>query len=151
MLTIIKKIKHETSVLTFIQFILMSTLYFAINLRSIIGTCVNGSNECLSNMISSLTLSILVVIVFSCIWIIGYFVQTFRSHKLALLLILIESGIFIVEFFDSYHHSSLLSLLTSIIDVLLAFWIITLAIRVYRAKGARIVVISKVKKKRNNL
>lgn len=147
MANIFAKLKYETSVITFVQFIAMSTLYFTINLGSIVATCTNGSNECLSNTISSITLSIIVVFAFALVWILGYLVQNLRSHRLAIMLIVIELGILVIEIFDAHNSTSVISLITSTLDAVLAFWIITLAIRVYRAKGSRIVIKSKQKNK----
>lgn len=139
----IMKLKYETSIVTFGQFIIMSVLYFAINLGSIINVCTTRSYDCLSNTISSLTLSILIAFFFVLIWILGYLVQHRRSQRLALLLICLEFGVLIVELFDAHNYPSLLSLVTSILDAFLALWVISLAIRLYRAKGGRIVSRSK--------
>jgi hypothetical protein len=133
------KLKYETSIVTFIQFIVMSFLYLMINLGSIISSCRGQSYNCISNSISSITLSIVIIVAFGCLWMLGYYVQNRRSQRLALLLIIVEFGIFIVELFDAHHFPNLLSLITSLIDVVLAGWVIFLAIRLYRAKGGRIV------------
>src|ERR1019366_4577800 len=124
----IPKLKYETSIVTFIQFITMSFLYLLINLGSIITSCRGQSYNCVSNSISSITLSIVVVIAFACLWLLGYYVQNRRSQRLALLLIIIEAGILIVELFDAHHFPNILSLITSLIDALLAGWVIFLAI-----------------------
>lgn len=133
------KLKYETSIVTFIQFITMSVLYFLINLGSIISTCRDQSYNCVSNSISSITLSIAVVIAFGCLWILGYLVQNRRNKRLAGLLIIIETGILIVELLDAHNFPNIFSLITSLIDALLAGWVIVLAMRLYRAKGGRIV------------
>jgi lysylphosphatidylglycerol synthetase-like protein (DUF2156 family) len=133
------KFKYETSIVTFIQFIAMSVLYFLINLGSIISTCTGRSYDCVSNSISSITLSIVIVIAFGCVWILGYFVQKRRNRGLALLLMAVEAGIFVVELLDAHNFSNALSLITSLIDVLLALFVIILALRLYRAKGGRVV------------
>jgi len=136
---ILPKLKYETSIITFFQFITMSLLYFLINLGSIISVCKSQNYNCVSNSISSITLSIVIVIAFACVWLLGFYVQNRRSQRLALLLIIIEAGIFVVELFDAHNFPNILSLTTSLVDALLALWVIVLAFRLYRAKGGRIV------------
>jgi len=133
------KLKYETSIVTFIQFVAMSFLYLLINLGSIITTCHGGSSNCVSNSISSITLSILVIIAFGCLWLLGYYVQNRRNRRLALLLIAVEAGIFIIELLDAHNFTNILGLFTSLLDMLLALWVIALAFRLFRAKGGRIV------------
>ena len=133
------KLKYETSIVTFIQFIVMSFLYFLINIGSIITSCRSQSYNCVSNSISSITLSIVIVIAFGCLWLLGYYVQNRRNQRLAILLIVIETGILIIELFDAHNFPNILSLITSLIDVVLASLVIVLAIRLVRAKGGRIV------------
>jgi hypothetical protein len=143
------KLKYETSIVTFIQFITMSLLYFLINLGSIITNCRGHSYNCVSNSISSITFSIVAIFAFGLVWLLGYFVQNRRNRRLALLLIVIESGIFIVELLDAHNFPNILSLLTSLLDALLALWVITLAVRLYLAKGGRIVSRSRNRKRPN--
>ncbi|HEY5267808.1 MAG TPA: hypothetical protein VII94_01585 [Candidatus Saccharimonadales bacterium] len=117
----------------------MSFLYLLINLGSIITSCRGGSSNCVSNSISSITLSIIIIIAFGCLWLVGYHVQNRRNRRLAVLLIAIEVGIFAIELLDAHNFTNILSLFTSLLDMLLALWVIVLAIRLFRAKGGRIV------------
>ncbi len=134
--------------MTFVQFIAMSFLYFLINLGSIISTCRGRSYNCVSNSISSISLSIVIIIAFACLWALGYYVQNRRNRHLALLLIAIEAGIFIIELLDAHNFTNILGLITSILDMLLALWVIALAFRLFRAKGGRIV--SRPRHQKNN-
>jgi hypothetical protein len=136
---VLPKLKYETSIVTFVQFITMSFLYLLINLSSIISTCSGGSFNCVSNSISSISLSIVIIIAFACLWLLGYYVQNRRNRRLALLLIAVEAGVFIIELLDAHNFTNVLSLITSVIDMLLALWVIALAFRLFRAKGGRIV------------
>jgi hypothetical protein len=141
------KLKYETSIVTFIQFIAMSFLYLLVNLGSIITSCRGRSYDCVSNSISSITLSIVVIIAFSCVWLLGYYVQNRRSRRLALLLMFIEVGIFMVELLDARHFPNILSLFTSLLDASLALLVIILALRLYTANGGRIVSRNRNKKR----
>jgi len=143
------KLKYETSIVTFIQFITMSFLYLLVNLGSIITTCHGGSSNCVSNSISSITLSIIIIIAFGCLWLLGYRVQNRRNRRLAVLLIAIEAGIFVIELLDAHNFSNILSLITSLLDMFLAIWVIVLAFRLFRAKGGRIVTRSGNGKNKN--
>jgi len=147
MAIVLPKLKYETSIVTFIQFITMSLLYFLINIGSIITNCSGHSYNCVSNSISSITFSIITILAFSMVWLLGYFVQNRRNRRLAVLLIVIESGIFIVELLDAHNFPNILSLFTSLLDALLALWVITLAVRLYLAKGGRIVSRNRNKKR----
>lgn len=143
------KLKYETSIVTFIQFISMSFLYFLINMGSIISSCHGHSYDCLSNSIGSVSLSIVAIFAFGFLWLLGYLVQNRRSRRLAILLIIIELGILIVELLDAHNFPNILSLFTSLLDASLAFWVIVLAVRLYRANGGRIVTRSRNRKESN--
>ncbi len=135
------RLKYETGILTFIQFVTLSLLGIVNGLNSIITTCVHQStsNDCVSNMLVSIIFFILTTIWFALIWVLGYQAQERRSRRLAQLLIAMEAFIALIAFFNAKHHSDLLSLFTSLLDLVLAVWIIVLAVRLMRAKGGRVV------------
>lgn len=133
------KLTYQTSVATLIQFITLSLLSLANSLNSIVTTCVKDSSHCVENMIPSIILFILTAIWFGFIWILGYMAQDRRSRRLAQVLIAAELLIAMVAFFSIKHHSDILSMVTSLIDFVLAIWIITLAFRLMRAGGGRVV------------
>jgi hypothetical protein len=133
------KLKYETAVATLIQFILLSFLGIANGLNSIVTTCHTDGSNCISNTIVSIIFFILTAAWFGCVWILGYSAQERRSRRLAQLLIVAEVLIAMVAYFNARHHTDALSLATSVIDLILAVWIISLAWRLMRAGGARIV------------
>lgn len=133
------RLKYETAVATLIQFILLSFLGIANGLNSIVTTCHRDGTDCISNLIVSIIFFIITAVWFGFIWILGYTAQERRSRRLAQLLIAAEVAIAMVAYFNARHHTDWLSLATSIIDLILAVWIITLAWRLMRSGGARIV------------
>jgi hypothetical protein len=133
------KFKYETGVITLVQFILLSLLGIANGLNSIVTTCHASGNDCISNMIVSLIYFILTTAWFAFIWILGYTVQDRRSRRLAQVLIAAEALIGLIALFNARHHTDVLGLATSVIDLVLAVWVITLAFRLMRAGGGRVV------------
>jgi len=133
------KLKYETAVATLIQFILLSFLGIANGLNSVVTTCHKDGGDCISNLIVSTIFFILTAVFFAFIWILGYSAQERRSKRLAQLLICAEALIALIAFFNAKHHTDALSLITSLTDLCLAIWIITLAFRLMRANGGRVV------------
>lgn len=133
------KLPQDTAVATFIQFIVLSLLNIANGANSIIVTCHKSSSDCSNNIISSLVFFILLVIWFALVWQLGYWAQETRSRKLAFLLICAEGMIALIAYFNAKHHNNFLELATSMIDLVLALWIIYLAVRLWRAGDKRLV------------
>lgn len=133
------RFRYETGAITLIQFIVMSLLNIANGLNSIVTTCHNTGRDCISNLIVSLIFFIIITAWFAFIWILGYTAQERRSKRLAQVLIVAEIGIAMVAYFNARHHTDWLSLATSVIDLILAVWVIFLAFRLMRAKGGRVV------------
>ena len=133
------KIPHQVAVVTMIQFILLSLLGIANGLNSIVSTCSSDHSDCVSNLIVSLIVFILTVAWFAVVWMLGYMAQEQRSRRLAQLLIAAEFIIVFVALIDIRGHTDWLSLITSLIDLILAAWIIRLAFRLMRAGNRRIV------------
>ncbi|HTB49327.1 MAG TPA: hypothetical protein VK712_04570 [Verrucomicrobiae bacterium] len=133
------KLTYQTAVATLIQFIVLSFLGIANGLNSVVSTCRHDGSNCVSNLLVSLIFFILTVVWFAAIWVLGYSAQERRSKRLAQLLIIAELLIALIAFFNAKHHTDILSLTTSLIDLLLAIWIITLAFRLMRAGSTRIV------------
>ena len=117
----------------------MSLFSLANNANSIITTCSTHHDDCVSNMIPSIILFILTALWFGCVWILGSAAQERRSKRLAQLLMATEAFIVLIAVFNVKHHIDALSAVTSILDICLAIWIITLAFRLMRAGGGRIV------------
>lgn len=133
------RFKYETGVITLVQFIVLSLLGIANGLNSIVSTCRSTSSDCISNLIVSLIFFILTAAWFAFIWILGAAAQERRSRRLAQALIAAEALIALVALFNAKHHTDWLSLGTSLIDLFLAIWVITLAFRLMRSGGSRIV------------
>lgn len=132
------KLTYQTSVATLIQFITLSFLGIANGVNSIIATCRNDTPNCTSNMVVSLVFFVITAGWFGIIWMLGYLAQERRSKRLAQLLIAVEAFVGLIAFFNARHYTDALGLATSLIDLMLAIWIITLAFRLMRSNGKRI-------------
>lgn len=133
------KLTYETAIATLIQFVTLTLLNVANGLNSVISTCHSSGSDCISNMIVSLIFFLLTAAWFAFVWVLGYSAQERRSRRLAQLLIAAEALIALVAFFNAKHHTDWLSLATSIIDLGLSLWIITLAWRLMKSGGGRVV------------
>lgn len=142
------KLTYETATATLIQFIVLGLLNIANGLNSVITTCHRTGTDCVSNLLVSIIFFILVMIWFGFICFLGYMAQERRSKRFAQLLILAELMIVMVAYFNARHHTDFLSLATSLIDLVLALWIITLAFRLMRAKGKRITTVKRRSRQR---
>lgn len=129
--------KYEIGIIAFVQFILLSFLSLANSVNSIVTTCVHENGNCIENMIPSIILFILIAVWFGFIWVFAYTVQERRSRRLAVLLMGAELAIAMVALFSIKHHNDWLSLVTSIIDLVLALWVILLAFRIAKAGVSR--------------
>jgi len=135
------KLTYQTGIAALIQFIVLSFLTLGSQIFSVVDTCTKGG-ECVSNLITSVILYILVAVVFGTIWLIGVAAQTRRSKRWALVLICIEAMIAFVSLFsvklNLRGHGNLPGLLMSLAIFALAVWIISLAYRLTRFEGQRI-------------
>lgn len=135
------KLTYQTGIAALIQFIVLSFLTLGSQIFSIIDTCTKGG-ECISNLITSVILYILVAIVFGTIWLIGVAAQTRRSKRWAQLLICIEGLIALISLFsvklNLRGHGNLAGLIMSLAIFAVAVWIISLAYRLTRFEGQRI-------------
>lgn len=136
------KLTYETGTATIIQFIVVGLLNIANGLDSIVTTCRHSGGDCLGNVFSSVVFYILIVGWFGAVVVLGYLAQERRSRRLAQLLIATEALIGLVALFNTKlnltYHNGLLSLATSLADLVLAIWVISLAFRLMRAGGKRI-------------
>lgn len=142
------KLTYQTGIATFIQFVTLSLLNIANGANSVVTTCRSDSTSCISNLIVSLIFFILTVAWFAAVWILGYAAQERRSRRLAQLLIAAECMIALIAYFNARHYHDFLGLATSLIDLVLAVWIIVLAIRLMRAGTNRVVARSRVRRRR---
>lgn len=132
------KLTYQTATATLIQFITLSFLGMANGANSVVTTCRHDGANCISNLIVSIIFFILTACWFGCIWVLGYAAQERRSKHLAMALIAAEALIMLIAYHNAKHHTDALGLATSLIDLLLAVWIITLAFRLMRSGGKRI-------------
>ncbi len=142
------KLKYETAVATLIQFVVLTLLNIATGITSVVSTWHSDRPNFVSNLLSSLVFFLLIALWFGFIWILGYAAQDRRSKHLARLLIAAEALIALVALFNIKHHNSGLGLVTSLIDLALALWVITLAYRLSRADGGRIMPKSRRRQRR---
>ena len=132
------RFRYEVGIITFIQFILLSLLGIANGLNSIVSTCASDSHDCVSNLIVSLIFFIITAAWFAFIWILGYQVQERRSSGWAAMLIGAEAVVSLIALFNAMHHTDWLSLSTSIIDLVLALWVILLVLMLVWSGGSPI-------------
>jgi uncharacterized RDD family membrane protein YckC len=137
------KLTYETGIATLIQFIVLSILNIIDAVYSIIDTCTHTGGNCVPNMLTSIVFYILVVAWFGFIVGLGYNAQAKRSKRLCKLLIAAEFIVFIVAGYNiklgiTYHNGPL-TLFTSLIDLIMSVWIISLARRLMKAGNTRVV------------
>jgi hypothetical protein len=137
------KLTYETATATLIQFIALGLLNIVNSLYSIVTTCHHPGGDCVGNLFSSLIFYIFITGWFGVVVVLGYLAQERRSKRLAQLLIIAEASVSLVALFNIKlnlkYHSGVLSLVTSFVDMVLAVWIITLAFRLMRSGGGRVV------------
>lgn len=137
------RLKYQTGTGTLIQLIVLGLLNIATGLQSIITTCHHDGGSCVSNTLTSAIFYILTVGWFAILVVIGYGAQEKRSKRLAQLLICAEALTALVALFNIklnlHYRNGFLSLFTSLADLILALWIITLAFRLMRAGHGRVV------------
>lgn len=137
------RLTYETGTATIIQLIVLAFLNIANMIYSIVSTCSHPGGDCVGNTLTSIVYYILIVIWFITIAGLGYMAQTKRSRRLTKILILAELAVFVVASYNIRlgieYHNGALSSFTSLVDVILAVWIITLAFRLLKAKGGRVV------------
>lgn len=146
------RLTYETATATLIQFITIALLNVIDALQTIISTCIHTSGECVSNMVVSVIYYVLIIVWFGTIFALGFTAQQQRSKRFAQILILAELAVLVVAGYNLKldiargNHNGLLSLITSLIDVALALWIISLAYHLSRSGGARFVKRSRHRK-----
>jgi hypothetical protein len=138
------QLTYETGTATLIQFIVLGLLNIADALQSIISTCGNSNGDCVGNLLSSVIYYLLIVVWFGVILALGFAAQQGRSKRLARLLICAELAVIVVAAYNVKldklgFHNGILSLLTSLIDIVISIWVVTLAYHLTKASGGRVV------------
>ena len=137
------KLKYETGVATFIQFIIASLFVLATQFGSATVGCFKNSHDCVSNIIVSILFFIVVSFTFGFIWFVGYFAQERRSRRMAQLLIAIQGMFGLLALFSiklNLHSHNIFGLLGSLGLLAMSVWIISLAFRLMGSGGGRVVV-----------
>ena len=146
------KLTYETGPATFIQFAVLGLLNIATGVQSVVLTCQKDNNDCLGNLLDSFIFYLLILGWFGAVSALGFIAQHRRSQKLAWLLIFAEIAIAGVAFMNIKlnlkYHNGWLTLITSIVDLVLAIWIISLAWRLSKASGGRVVTNQRARKRR---
>lgn len=133
------RLRYETGIATSAQFITMTVLNFVNAISASVSGCTNHNGDCVSNMLLSMMYFIVVAVWFGFLSVLGYAAQDKRSKRLAQVLIAAEVMVALVAAFDAKHHPDTLGLVTSLIDLAFAVWVITLAYRLMRSNGGRVV------------
>jgi hypothetical protein len=140
--------KYKLAVIVLVQFILLSLLGIANGINSVVTECSKHDGDCLSNTIVSLVFFLLTAAWFAFIWVLGYTAEERRSKGLLRLLIAAEGMTALVALFNAQHHENTVGLITSLLDLVLALWVILLAIRLLFAKGGRVVTKQRTRARR---
>lgn len=146
------KLTYETSVATFIQFIIVSLFILITQMGGSVTGCFKSSaTDCITNLLTSIIFFMVAAISFGCIWLLGYAAQNRRSKRLARLLICVEGFIALLALFSIKLNSSSRSasgLVASFGVLVMTCWIISLAFRLMRAGGGRVVANQRVRRRR---
>jgi len=143
------KLKYQTGIATLVQFIVMTLLNFTNGVTGSVQECTSKNNDCVANIALSLIFFLVVTAWFAFLWVVGYAAQDRRSKRLAQLLLATEAVVALVALFDARHYPNYLGLVTSLVDAALAIWVATLAFRLIRAGGGRVVTPARARKRRS--
>ena len=142
--------KYQVSTIALIQFIAMSLFGIANAINSIVVACKANDGSCGSSTFTSLVYFLLIVGWFAVLWVLAFTAQQTRSRKLAFLLMGAEGLVAMIALFNANNHVDLLGLVTSVVDLVLAIWIILLAMRLLHAGNTRLVVKQPRRRRRKN-
>jgi hypothetical protein len=136
------RLTYQTSVATFIQFVIVSLFTLVSQTVSTVSSCRQSSNDCIGNLSLAIIFYIVVALFFGAIWLIGYGAQARRSRRLAQLLICIEAFLALLALFSIKLNSNSRSaqgLIASFGMLVMAAWVASLAFRLMRAGPSRVV------------
>lgn len=137
------RLSHETGIATLIQFIVLAFLNIGNTIYSSVTTCTHNSDQCAINVILSIVVYILQIIWFGLIAVLGYLAQTRRDKRNVRFLIIAEVIVFcwagVNLKIGISNHSDALSLFTSFFDLIFSVWVITLAYKLLKSRGGRVV------------
>jgi hypothetical protein len=137
------RLNYETGTATLIQFIVLGFLNIANAVDSIITTCNHPGADCVGNLLTSMIIFLLITSWFGVILVLGFGAQERRNKRIAWLLICAELAVIAVACYNIKlnieFHNGLLGLVTSCADVAISIWVISLAYRLIKAGGGRVV------------
>jgi magnesium-transporting ATPase (P-type) len=136
------RLTYQTSVATFIQFVIVSLFTLVSQAVSTVSSCHQNGSNCVSNLLVSIIFYIVVAVAFGGIWLVGYGAQARRSRRLAQLLICIEAFFALLALLSIKLNASSRSaagLFASFGMLILSAWVLTLAFRLMRAGNRRVV------------
>jgi hypothetical protein len=137
------QLTHETGKATIIQFMVLGLMNIADTIDSIVSHCSHTNGQCVVNMLTSIILYVGIIILFGVIAGLGYMAQEKRSKRLTRLLILSELVVFLFAAVNLKlglsSHSNAFGLFTSLFDLIFSVWVISLAFRLMKAGGGRVV------------
>jgi hypothetical protein len=134
------RVRYETGVAALIQFA-CGTILAAINGGgSVIGECLHHSGaDCATNTFVTLLFLIFTAGALAVLAILGYIAQERRSPRLAYILMAVEMGAALIYLFDAKQAPGLIDRITNLASCLIAVWVVVVAWRLARSRGARIV------------
>lgn len=142
------KLRYQTGTATLIQFVVLVLLNLVNAVISSVSGCHDGSG-CTTSIFTSVVYFLLLALWFGVLLIIGAGAQEKRSKRMCQILIAAEGMVALIALFDLKHYPNIMGLITSLVDALLALWVIILAFRLMRSGGGRIVTSQRARKRRN--
>ncbi len=134
---------HETSRATLIQLMIIGLMNIINTIASIVSHCTHSNGQCAINMLTSTVLYIGIIVSLIIIAAFGYLAQSKRTKNSVRILIVAELIVFFISAvnikFGMASHVGGLSLFTNFFALVLSVWVITLAFRLKRAGGGRVV------------
>ena len=143
------KLTYETGTATLIQLIVLGLLNISTGISSTITSC-HKDTDCLSSVLINFVFYVVLVGWFGFLAMLGFVAQARRSKRLAQILIAAEGLVALVALFDVKHHNEVLGLITSAVDLILSLWIISLAFRLMRSDGGRVVTKQRSRRRRTS-
>ena len=143
------KLTYETGTATLIQLIVLGLLNITTGISSTVTSC-HKETDCLGSVLINFVFYVVLIGWFFALTVLGFAAQAKRSKRLAQLLIMAEGLVALVALFDVKHHNEVLGLSTSAGDLILSLWIISLAFRLMRSGGGRVVVKQRSRRRKSS-
>lgn len=131
-------LRYQTGIATLVQFIAMGLLNIGNTGNAIATACREETGSCSTDIFVSIIFYLLLMSWFGIMCLLGYMAQERRSRRFAIVLIGAELLTIGVASINARGHTDVLSLITSIVDIILAFLVIYLAVRIILAGRGRV-------------